>query len=119
MSKKTIQKEIKKITQKIVENYKPEKVILFGSFAWGKFTPDSDVDFFIVKKTKKSKLERIYEVDKFLFDRDIPIDILVYTPKEVEERLELGDFFVEDIIKKGRLIYERKKLRKLLNTPKN
>jgi len=46
------QKEIKKITKQIVEKYKPEKIIIFGSFAWGKPSKDSDVDLFIIKNTK-------------------------------------------------------------------
>ena len=108
MSKKLIKKEIDRIKIKLVQKYQPEKIILFGSYVWGKFTSDSDVDFFIIKNTKKRKLDRMYEVDKLLYDRKIPIDILVYTPKETKERLGLGDYFVEDVIKKGKLIYERK-----------
>lgn len=108
MSEKLIKKEISKIKTKVVQKYQPEKIILFGSYVWGKFTSDSDVDFFIIKNTKKRKLDRMYEVDKLLHSRKIPVDILVYTPKEVKERLELGDYFVEDVIKKGKVIYERK-----------
>ena len=108
MSEKLIKKEIKKIKEKIIQKYRPEKIILFGSYIWGKFALDSDIDFFIIKNTKKRKLDRIYEVDKLLHNRKIPVDVLIYTPKEIKERLELGDFFVEDVIKKGKLIYERK-----------
>jgi len=108
MSKKKIQKEVKKITNQIVKNYSPDKIFIFGSFVSGKFTSDSDVDFCIIKNTKKRKLDRIYEVYKLLRGRKIPVDVLVYTPKETKERLKLGDFFVEDIIKRGKLIYERK-----------
>ena len=108
MSKKLIKKEIDRIKIKLVQKYQPEKIILFGSYVWGKFTSDSDVDFFIIKNTKKRKLDRMYEVKKLLRDREIPIDILIYTPKEIKKRLDLGDYFVEDVIKKGQIIYERK-----------
>ena len=108
MSKKLIKKEIDRIKIKLVQKYQPEKIILFGSYVWGKFTSDSDVDFFIIKNTKKRKLDRMYEVKKLLRDRKIPIDILIYTPKEIKKRLDLGDYFVEDVIKKGQIIYERK-----------
>jgi len=99
------QKEIKKITKQIVEKYKPEKIIIFGSFAWGKPSKDSDVDLFIIKNTKNPRGERLAKVERILLERALPLDILVYTPKEVRERLALGDFFIEDIIKKGTLIY--------------
>jgi predicted nucleotidyltransferase len=102
------QKEIKKITKQIVKKYKPEKIYLFGSFAWGKPTRDSDLDLFIIKNTQEKKLERIYKVYKFLWDKKVPLDVLVYTPKEITKRLALGDFFIEDIIKNGKLLYERK-----------
>jgi len=102
------QKEIKKIINRIIKKYKPEKIILFGSFAWGKPDKDSDLDLFIIKNTKEKKLERIYKVYKLLWDKKIPLDVLVYTPKEIKKRLALGDFFIEDIIKNGKLLYERK-----------
>jgi len=105
---KTCQKEIKKITKQIVENYHPEKIILFGSYAWGKPNENSDVDLFIVKKTNKRKTDRHLEVDKILSDRNIPLDILVYTPQEIKNRMLLEDFFVKNIIQQGKTIYARK-----------
>ena len=101
------QKEIEKIVNKIVKHYKPEKIILFGSFVHGKPTEDSDIDLFIIKKTKKNLLERIREVDKILINRMIPLDILVYTPEQTRKRLNLGDFFIEDITTNGKVLYER------------
>ncbi|MDI6591713.1 MAG: nucleotidyltransferase domain-containing protein [Patescibacteria group bacterium] len=110
--KEKYKKEIEKIIKKIKKEYRPLKIFLFGSFVWGKFNPDSDLDLFIIKNTTKKKLDRIYEVYKLLWDKRIPLDILVYTPKEVKKRLEMGDFFIEDIIENGKLVYERK-LRKI------
>ncbi len=101
-------KIFKKITDKIIKEYKPEKIILFGSYAWGKPKKDSDLDLFIVKKTKTPRGERHIQVDRLLFDRDIPIDILVYTPREVRQRLLLGDFFIQDIVNQGEILYEKK-----------
>jgi len=102
------QKEIKKVVDKIVKNYKPEKIILFGSFATGKSIKDSDVDLLIVKNTKEPRTKRHLEVDRMLLDRDIPLDILVYTPREIEKRISLGDFFVRNIIQQGKILYEEK-----------
>ena len=102
------QKEIKRIVKQIAEKYKPEKIILFGSFAYGKPNKDSDVDLFIVKKTKKTRGERLMEVERMFLDRIIPLDILVYTPKEIKNRLSLGDFFIQDIVEKGKILYAGK-----------
>lgn len=101
------QKEIKKIVSQIAKGYKPEKVILFGSFAYGKPDKGSDVDLLVIKNTEESKKKRLLGVEKMLLDRIMPLDILVYTPKEIENRLSLGDFFIEDIVKKGKLVYAK------------
>lgn len=55
--------KLKKVTEKIVKEYKPEKIILFGSHAWGKPSRDSDVDLFIVKNSKKRRSDREYEFE--------------------------------------------------------
>ena len=102
------QKEIKKVVNKIVKNYKPEKIILFGSFAYGKPKKDSDVDLFIIKETDKPRTKRHLEVDKILLDRIIPLDILVYTPQEIKKRLAFGDFFIRNIIEQGKVLYGKK-----------
>lgn len=103
-----MQKELKKITKKIIKKFKPEKIILFGSYAWGKPTEDSDVDLFIVKDTNKKILDRERELQSLLFGNDFPaIDLLIYTPKELKKRLVIKDFFINDIIKKGKVLYEK------------
>lgn len=99
------QKEIKKIVNRIAKEYKPEKIYLFGSYAWGKPNQDSDFDLFIIKKTKEDRRLRQLKVRKII-KGELPVDILVYTPKEAERRLKIGDFFVEDIFNKGKILYE-------------
>lgn len=91
---------------KDLKPYKPKKIILFGSYAWGKPTRNSDIDLFIIKDTKKSQYKRIPEARSFLYNIDSAFDILVMTPREVDKKLEKGDFFIEDIIKEGRMLYE-------------
>lgn len=100
-----------KISQTIknLKKYKPEKIILFGSHAWGKPNRDSDIDLLIIKKTRKSPYKRIPEVRSYLHNIDQAFDILVMRPKEVKRRLKLGDFFIEEIIKKGKILYEARK----------
>jgi len=103
-TKKPLPKEIAKIVDQIKRRYKPEKIILYGSYAQGKQTRDSDIDMLIIKKTKKRFIERISDV-LLLCDYDIPIEPIVYTPQEVAARIKLGDFFIVDIIRKGKVIY--------------
>lgn len=97
-----------KIVNRIIQKYCPEKIYLFGSFAWGKPTADSDIDLFIIKKTKNDRYSRQLEVRK-LIKGELPVDVLVYTPAEAAKRLQMGDFFIEDIYKKGKILYEAKK----------
>jgi uncharacterized protein len=100
-------KEVNRLVEKIKNTYKPEKIYIFGSYAIGKINEDSDVDFCIVKKTSKSMPVRNREVSRILVDRQIPVDILVYTPNEIEKRKKLGDFFIKDIINNGKLVYAK------------
>ena len=108
--KKKAELAIQEIAQKIQTHYRPEKIILFGSYAYGKPTRDSDIDMFIIKNTKKTRMDRWMEVRKILYDpeRKISISPLVFTNKEVNSRLSLGDDFFCEIVKKGRLLYEKK-----------
>ena len=92
----------------IVQKYRPQKIILFGSFAWGKPTVDSDIDLFIIKETKMSRDKRQIKVRR-LIKGELPVDILVYTPKETEKRLKMDDFFIKDILTKGKTLYETTK----------
>jgi predicted nucleotidyltransferase len=100
-----VQKEIESITQQILEKYKPEKVILFGSAARGKFSADSDADFLIIKKeTPLYGADRIRELSR-LIERNIPIDFLIYRPEEFKQRIEMGDPFLKIILREGKVLY--------------
>ncbi|MCL5423378.1 MAG: nucleotidyltransferase domain-containing protein [Nitrospirae bacterium] len=101
-------RELRRAVDKIKAWYKPEKIFVFGSFASGKITADSDLDFFIIKKTDKPRRERQREVSRLLIDREVPVDILVYTPAETERRKRLGDPFILDILNSGKLLYAKK-----------
>ena len=108
MERKNVEQELKEITEKIVREYQPEKIILFGSWAWGNPGPDSDVDLFIVKDSSKPKLERMREVDEIVFPRTVPLDILVYTPAEIDDSInKSGNLFIEDIVRNGKTLYVR------------
>lgn len=93
MSPEVTNRKIQEITQKIVAKFQPEKVILFGSWAWGKPGLDSDVDLFIIKETDNTR-DTARRIDRLIFPRPFPLDFIVYTPEQVERREKSGDFFI-------------------------
>ena len=96
--------------ERIVSELKPEKIILFGSYAYGNPTPDSDVDLLVIMKTRAREIDRYIAVSNLLYPRQFPVDILVKTPKEVETASrKKGNFFMREILSKGKVIYERPK----------
>ena len=96
---------IKTIVSQIKQQYKPEKVILFGSRAYGKPDENSDLDFAIIKDTKKSYHERLIEVRR-LVRTTTPIDFFVFTPSEARA-LKKNNPFVAEIFEKGKVLYEQ------------
>lgn len=100
--------EVDQIVSKIVEQFKPDKVVLFGSYAWGKPSPDSDADLLVIKQTNQSRRERELELEHLLFNRSIPLDFLVLTPEEVVEQINQDhNLFLEDIMRNGEVLYTR------------
>lgn len=94
--------------ERIVSELKPEKIILFGSYAYGNPTPDSDVDLLVIMKTKAKEIDRFVAVSNVLYPRQFPVDILVKTPREIDaESRKKGNFFLREILKRGKVLYER------------
>jgi len=80
--------------KRLISELKPEKIILFGSYAYGNPTPDSDVDLLENMQTKAKEIDRYVMVSSLLYQRQFPVDILVKTPKEIEaEKKKRGNFF--------------------------
>ncbi len=100
----TLPKAVRRIARKL----RPQKIILFGSYAYGNPTPDSDVDLLVVMKTKASRKERSWAVSRLLIPRPFPVDILVRTPREVRNAIDARDFFIQEILTRGRVLYERR-----------
>jgi predicted nucleotidyltransferase len=98
---------IRQIADKIQSEYEPKMIILFGSYAYGEPTTDSDIDLLIIKDTEKRPIDRWIEVKRLLRDitRTFPVSPLVYTPKEIEERTATRDFFIEEILEKREVLY--------------
>ncbi|HXF63008.1 MAG TPA: nucleotidyltransferase domain-containing protein [Caldilineaceae bacterium] len=96
------------ITRRIVEAVEPEKVILFGSYAYGSPDVDSDVDLLIIADMDERPAERGVIISRLIWPRPFPVDILVKTPAEVEAALE-RDTFLREVLQRGRVLYERSK----------
>ncbi len=96
------------IIDKISSNYNPEKIILFGSYAKGNPGEASDIDLFIIKDSILPRYKRGLEVRRLLYGSMIPIDLLVYTPKEIELQKDKKYSFVYEVLNIGRVVYERK-----------
>jgi len=100
-----IEKRIESIKEQILDKYKPDKIIIFGSYAKGEFNEDSDLDFLIIKKdTPYEGRDRARELRR-LIKKNIACDFLVYRPGEFQERLKLGDPLIKSILKEGIVIY--------------
>lgn len=102
------EEKIRETANKIAKEFKPEKIILFGSYAWGNPTKDSDVDLLVIMRSQKSKIERERELRRFLFPSNVALDILVYTPEELEKSINQShNLFIEDILRNGKMLYEK------------
>lgn len=105
----SVGRSLRPAIQKIVQELDPEKIILFGSYAYGVPTPHSDVDLLVIMKTRANAKNRSWAVSRLLLPRPFPVDILVKTPKEMEKSLATDDFFIKEIVKRGKVLYERSK----------
>ena len=99
--------KIPEIKEKIVKEINPEKIILFGSYAWGEPDENSDVDLFIIQNSKEPRRERQTYLRRKLFGSGVPMDLIIYTPNEIESRLNIGDFFIKKILNQGKILYEQ------------
>ncbi len=103
----SLQATIDRIVATIRDGYAPEKIIVFGSHARGTARPDSDLDLLVIKQSKQPEPERIREVSRLLRPRPMPLDILVKTPAEIQERLAINDSFIQELLREGTVVYER------------
>jgi predicted nucleotidyltransferase len=103
--KRIPQKAIDQVVKQIVEQFKPQKIILFGSYARGNPRPESDVDLLVVMETPLKGSQQSLEIRHYLGVM-FGLDLLVYTPQHLKERVEMGDWFLRDVLKEGKVLYE-------------
>ncbi|OQX65573.1 MAG: hypothetical protein B5M51_00385 [Anaerolinea sp. 4484_236] len=100
------QEAIDDLARQIVEQFQPQKIILFGSYAQGNPRPESDVDLLVIMETELRESKQAHLIDENL-ERDLfGLDIIVRTPRNLKERIALRDSFLEEIMTHGQVLYE-------------
>jgi predicted nucleotidyltransferase len=100
------QEQINEITKRIVGHFKPQKIILFGSYANGTPTEESDLDLLIIKDSHTPSRHQNRKVRQMLSDLRVPVDIIVKTPKEFQTYKDIIGTIIYPANKFGKVIYE-------------
>jgi predicted nucleotidyltransferase len=95
---------IRRFARDVTERFRPQKIVLFGSYAYGTPHADSDVDILVVRPTR-NELDQAFKIHSTLLP-PFPLDIIVRTPADLNARLREGDSFLREITTKGRTLYE-------------
>jgi predicted nucleotidyltransferase len=96
---------IGELASQIAARFKPRRIILFGSYACGNPGPLSDIDLLIVMETPLREIRQAIEIRQYL-NPLFGVDILVYTPSRLKQRLEIGDPFIKEVLTQGKILYE-------------
>ena len=102
------QRQIETYAAEVAKEFRPLKIVLFGSYAYGNPTEDSDVDLMVILPKDDSGLrnrERAVAI-RSAIPKPFPLDLLVRDPEDIAWRLEEGDCFLQDVFSKGRVLYE-------------
>jgi len=103
----TYHKEIATLAARIIEAERPEKIILFGSYASGTATESSDIDLLVISRSTLSRREREVRLTRRLFGSGVPYDLFVLTPEDLDERLRRKGPFIREILSTGQVVYQR------------
>jgi predicted nucleotidyltransferase len=96
---------IQELIRRIAERFQPQKIILFGSYAYGKPRPESDVDLLVVMDTPLRMTQQALEIRQHV-NPLFGVDIIVYTPNYLQQRIQYGDSFLKEITERGVVVYE-------------
>lgn len=105
-----ISPDIQRVVSQIVDRFKPQKVVLFGSHAYGKPTKDSDADLLVIIDTDQRSVRMAAGIAAGI-DHPVPLDVVVKTPREVAARIKSGDTFLVKILSEGVVLYEARNKR--------
>lgn len=101
----SVRNQIKSLADQIAREFHPDKIILFGSHAYGRPGADSDVDLLVIMRFRGRPVRQAIAILNKL-NMLTPIDLLVRTPEQIQERLALGDRFIREILERGKVMYE-------------
>jgi predicted nucleotidyltransferase len=101
----TSHSEIKRLCEQIAREFRPQKIILFGSHAYGKPQWDSDVDLLVIMPFKGTPHSQAVKIRSRIL-AGMALDLLVRTPQQVSQRLKMGDSFMRQILERGKVVYE-------------
>jgi uncharacterized protein len=96
---------IRRFARQVADQFRPEKIILFGSYAYGTPHTDSDVDILVVMPAR-NQIDQAVRIDEAI-DAPFPLDLIVRTPKNLSWRLKEGDWFLREIMARGKVLYEK------------
>jgi predicted nucleotidyltransferase len=96
---------IRRYARQVADRFSPDKIILFGSYAYGTPHADSDVDLLVIMPAR-NELDQMAKIG-WEVQAPFPMDLIVLKPKNVKWRLEEGDSFVTEIMAKGKVLYEK------------
>ena len=99
---------IQAFSETVAREFRPEKIVLFGSYAYGTPTEDSDVDLLVIMPRTRRGGERMSVRIRHAVPRSFPLDLLVRTPAAVAKQLRWGDCFMQEVMAKGKVLYEAK-----------
>ncbi len=99
-------RSINAFVKRVADEFHPRRVILFGSYAYGEPTPDSDVDLLVVMPHDGPPAVQAAEIRKRIH-AGFPMDLVVRSPTEIQRRLTMDDFFIREILERGQALYER------------
>jgi predicted nucleotidyltransferase len=97
--------QIRAFSNAIAREFRPRKIVLFGSYAYGKPTEDSDVDVLVIMPFNRKRGRKSLEIRQRI-PADFPLDLIVRTPAFIARRLQWGDCFIQEILSKGDVLYE-------------
>ncbi len=96
---------IREFSRRLAAEFHPERIVLFGSYASGTPTSDSDVDLLVVMPFEGRSVNQSVEM-RVRLRPEFPVDLIVRTPQAVKQRLEMGDSFMRDVLRDGKVLYE-------------
>src|SRR5437773_9551653 len=96
---------IRRFARQVAERFKPDKIILFGSHAYGTAHPDSDVDILVIMPCRNT-IDQAIKI-RWEISAPFPMDLIVRTPKDLRWRLEEGESFLTEILSKGKVLHEK------------